>query len=56
VLNSFGAALDLVASGAVDTGALITDVLPLEQYPDALAKMRSGTGLKVQVSPGGGRA
>ncbi len=53
VMNSFGAALDLVADGAVDTGALLTDTLPLEQYPDALALMRSGAGLKVQVLPGG---
>ncbi|KFZ82654.1 alcohol dehydrogenase [Amycolatopsis sp. MJM2582] len=53
VMNSFGAALDLVADGAVDTAALLTDSLPLEQYPDALALMRSGAGLKVQVIPGG---
>ncbi|AUI63463.1 zinc-dependent alcohol dehydrogenase family protein [Amycolatopsis sp. BJA-103] len=53
VMNSFGTALDLVADGAVDTGALLTDTLPLEQYPDALALMRSGAGLKVQVLPGG---
>ncbi|MEV6912602.1 zinc-dependent alcohol dehydrogenase family protein [Amycolatopsis sp. NPDC051071] len=53
VMNSFGAALDLVADGAIDTGALLTDTLPLEQYPDALALMRSGAGLKVQVLPGG---
>ncbi|MCP2163547.1 zinc-dependent alcohol dehydrogenase family protein [Goodfellowiella coeruleoviolacea] len=53
VLNSFGAALDLVASGAIDTGALLTDALPLERYPDALALMRSGAGLKVQVLPEG---
>jgi threonine dehydrogenase-like Zn-dependent dehydrogenase len=52
VLNSFGTALDLVASGAVDTDSLLTDTLPLEQYPDALALMRSGAGLKVQVLPG----
>ncbi|MFJ8913135.1 zinc-dependent alcohol dehydrogenase family protein [Amycolatopsis sp. NPDC102389] len=53
VMNSYGAALDLVADGAIDTGALLTDTLPLEQYPDALALMRSGAGLKVQVIPGG---
>jgi 2-desacetyl-2-hydroxyethyl bacteriochlorophyllide A dehydrogenase len=52
VLNSFGPALDLVASGAVDTDPLLSDTLPLEQYPDALALMRSGAGLKVQVLPG----
>ncbi|QRP45244.1 zinc-dependent alcohol dehydrogenase family protein [Amycolatopsis sp. FDAARGOS 1241] len=56
VLNSYGKALDLVANGFIDTGALITDTLPLEQYPEALAKMRSGSGLKIQVLPGGGRA
>lgn len=56
VLHSYGAALDLVGSGAIDTESLLTDRLPLEQYPEALAKMRSGSGLKVQVLPGGGRA
>ncbi|WIX79828.1 zinc-dependent alcohol dehydrogenase family protein [Amycolatopsis carbonis] len=56
VLNSYGNALDLVSKGFIDTEALITDTLPLEQYPDALAKMRSGSGLKIQVLPGGGRA
>ncbi|WP_037356339.1 zinc-dependent alcohol dehydrogenase family protein [Amycolatopsis orientalis] len=54
VLNSYGNALDLVANGYLDTEALITDTLPLEQYPEALAKMRSGSGLKIQVLPGGG--
>ncbi|WP_406640792.1 zinc-dependent alcohol dehydrogenase family protein [Amycolatopsis sp. WGS_07] len=54
VLNSYGNALDLVANGYIDTDALITDTLPLEQYPEALAKMRSGSGLKIQVLPGGG--
>ncbi|MEU3627636.1 alcohol dehydrogenase [Amycolatopsis coloradensis] len=53
VMNSYGAALDLVADGAIDTGALLTDTLPLERYPDALALMRGGAGLKVQVLPGG---
>ncbi|SEP51830.1 zinc-dependent alcohol dehydrogenase family protein [Amycolatopsis saalfeldensis] len=56
VLNSYATALDLVAKGVIDTEALITDTLPLEQYPEALAKMRSGSGLKIQVLPGGGRA
>ncbi|MFI0470334.1 zinc-dependent alcohol dehydrogenase family protein [Saccharopolyspora sp. 5N102] len=52
VLNSFGAALNLVASGAIDTAALLTDTLPLEEFPAALDLMRSGAGLKVQVLPG----
>lgn len=53
VLHSYGAALDLVASGAVDTDALVTHSLPLERFPDALDLMRGGTGLKIQVVPGG---
>ncbi|MGI8311400.1 zinc-dependent alcohol dehydrogenase family protein [Saccharopolyspora hattusasensis] len=53
VLNSYGAALGLVASGAIDTDALLTDTLPLEEFPAALDLMRSGAGLKVQVLPGG---
>jgi 2-desacetyl-2-hydroxyethyl bacteriochlorophyllide A dehydrogenase len=52
VLHSYGAALDLVAGGAIDTKALLTDTLPLTRFPDALAFMRSGAGLKVQVLPG----
>jgi 2-desacetyl-2-hydroxyethyl bacteriochlorophyllide A dehydrogenase len=56
VLNSYGTALDLVASGAVDVDAVLTDTLPLEKYPEALALMRSGAGLKIQVTPGVGHA
>lgn len=52
VLHSYGRALDLVASGAVDTASLISDTFPLAQFPDALARMRSGKGLKIQVIPG----
>jgi 2-desacetyl-2-hydroxyethyl bacteriochlorophyllide A dehydrogenase len=56
VLNSYGVALDLVAAGAIDTDVMLTDTLPLERYPDALALMRSGAGLKVQVLPGASHA
>ncbi|WP_216210237.1 zinc-dependent alcohol dehydrogenase family protein [Amycolatopsis aidingensis] len=52
VLHSYGAALDLVAKGMIDTASLLTDTLPLERFPDALSLMRSGSGLKVQVVPG----
>ncbi|MCU1681120.1 MAG: adh [Amycolatopsis sp.] len=56
VLNSYGTALDLVASGSIDVDSLLTGSLPLDQYPDALALMRSGAGLKVQVLPGSSHA
>jgi NADPH2:quinone reductase len=52
VLHSFGAALDLIASGAVRTRPLLTHELGLSEFPDALALTRAGTGLKVQVLPG----
>jgi threonine dehydrogenase-like Zn-dependent dehydrogenase len=51
VLNSYGAAVDLISSGAVRTAPLLTDALPLEKFPEALAMMRAGTGVKVQVVP-----
>ncbi|OQO89870.1 zinc-dependent alcohol dehydrogenase family protein [Saccharomonospora piscinae] len=53
VLHSYGAALDLVAQGAVDTDELVTHSLPLERFGEALELMRGGTGLKIQVVPGG---
>ncbi|WP_017616543.1 zinc-dependent alcohol dehydrogenase family protein [Nocardiopsis salina] len=51
VLHSFGAAVDLIASGTVETAPLLTDAVPLEKFPEALAMMRAGTGVKVQVVP-----
>jgi 2-desacetyl-2-hydroxyethyl bacteriochlorophyllide A dehydrogenase len=54
VLHSYGRALDLVASGAIDTASLLTHTLPLAEFPAALDLMRSGAGLKVQVLPTGG--
>ncbi|AFR07271.1 zinc-dependent alcohol dehydrogenase family protein [Nocardiopsis alba] len=51
VLNSYGAALDLMASGAIETAPLLTDALPLERFPEALDMMRAGTGVKIQVVP-----
>lgn len=51
VLNSFGAAVDLIASGSIETAPLLTHALPLEEFPEALAMMRAGTGVKVQVVP-----
>lgn len=52
VLHSYGAALNLVATGAIDTSSLLTETLPLEQFGDAMQLMRSGRGLKTQVLPG----
>jgi 2-desacetyl-2-hydroxyethyl bacteriochlorophyllide A dehydrogenase len=56
VLHSYERAAELFANGVLDPDVFISHRLPLEQYPDALAKMRGGSGLKIQVLPGGGRA
>lgn len=50
VLHSFPQAVDLVESGVVDARSLLTGSLPLDQYPQAIEKVRFGEGLKTQVS------
>jgi 2-desacetyl-2-hydroxyethyl bacteriochlorophyllide A dehydrogenase len=52
VLNSFGAAADLMASGVIDTGPLLGQPFGLDEFPEALASVRNGEGIKVQVTPG----
>jgi threonine dehydrogenase-like Zn-dependent dehydrogenase len=52
VLNSFGAAAGLMAGGAIATGPLLGDPFPLGQFPEALASVRAGEGIKIQVTPG----
>ena len=44
-------ALELVLSGAVDTGRLVTDRRPLAEAVEALAAARSGEQLKVVIEP-----
>ena len=51
VLHSFGRALEALASGAVDPGPLLTHRLPLDRFEEAIAMVRSGAGLKIQLSP-----
>ncbi|HEY2965651.1 MAG TPA: alcohol dehydrogenase catalytic domain-containing protein [Actinomycetota bacterium] len=56
VLHSFGRAVELLATGAVDPEPLLTHRLPLDAYEDAIARVRAGEGLKVQLSPTKGEA
>jgi 2-desacetyl-2-hydroxyethyl bacteriochlorophyllide A dehydrogenase len=51
VLNSFGAAADLMADGAVVTGPMLAEPYPLDRFGDALASVRAGEGIKIQVTP-----
>src|SRR5437868_3725840 len=53
VLFSFGPALDLISGGVIDTKALLTTALPLEDFPTALNMVRRGEGVKTQILPNG---
>lgn len=55
VHNSFQPAIDLLASG-LDLDALVSDVFPIEEFDEAAAAFRAGTGRKVRIDParGGG--
>ena len=53
VLTSYGRAVDIVAAGGVDAGRMVTDTFGLEGFGDALDAVRRGSGLKVQIRPGG---
>jgi NADPH2:quinone reductase len=52
VLNSFGAAADLMAEGAISTGPLLGQPYRLGEFAEALAAVRNGEGIKIQVTPG----
>jgi 2-desacetyl-2-hydroxyethyl bacteriochlorophyllide A dehydrogenase len=51
VLHSFERAADLFAGGLLDPDILISDRLPLTDYPKAIDLVRHGAGRKVQVLP-----
>jgi threonine dehydrogenase-like Zn-dependent dehydrogenase len=51
VLRSFGPAVDLLTSGAADPGALLSEPLPLEQFGEAVNRVRSGQGIKWHIRP-----
>ena len=53
VLYSFEPALNLLCSGAIDTEVMLTDALPLEDFPKALSMVRRGEGVKTQILPNG---
>jgi len=51
VLHSFDRAAELFVAGVVDPDLLISDRLPLAEYPAAVQRVRAGVGRKVQVIP-----
>src|SRR6266446_3795678 len=53
VLFSFGPAVNLISGGVLNTKALLTTALPLEDFPNALNMVRKGEGVKTQILPNG---
>jgi threonine dehydrogenase-like Zn-dependent dehydrogenase len=53
VLYSFGPAVNLLSSCVIDTAAMLTTALPLEDFPNALSMVRRGEGIKTQILPNG---
>ena len=51
ILRSFGPAVDLIASGAVDPRPLLSEPLPLEMFGEALNRVRAGQGIKWHIRP-----
>jgi 2-desacetyl-2-hydroxyethyl bacteriochlorophyllide A dehydrogenase len=51
VLFSFQAALDVISAGVVNTEAMLTTALPLEDFAKALDMVRRGEGVKTQILP-----
>ncbi|WP_126599394.1 zinc-dependent alcohol dehydrogenase family protein [Dictyobacter aurantiacus] len=49
VLFSFQAALDVMSAGVIDTQAMLTTALPLDDFPKALDMVRRGEGVKTQI-------
>lgn len=52
VLNSYGPAIDVIKAGGIDTAKMVTHTFPLDRFAEAVATVRAGHGLKVQVNPG----
>lgn len=53
VLHSYQQAVDLVSGGAINTKIMLTEAFALEQFPQALDRVRRGEGLKTQILPNG---
>jgi 2-desacetyl-2-hydroxyethyl bacteriochlorophyllide A dehydrogenase len=51
ILRSFGPAVDLLARGVVDPRPLLAEPLPLEQWGEAVDRVRNGRGIKWHIRP-----
>jgi 2-desacetyl-2-hydroxyethyl bacteriochlorophyllide A dehydrogenase len=53
VRNSYGPALDILATKSIESDKMVTHTLPLDQFEEAVELARKGVGIKVQVAPNG---
>jgi 2-desacetyl-2-hydroxyethyl bacteriochlorophyllide A dehydrogenase len=51
ILRSFAPAVALIGSGAIDPRPLLSPPLPLEEFGEALHRVRSGQGIKWHIKP-----
>ena len=51
ILLSFAPAVELMTSGAVDPRLLLSEPLPLEEFGEALRRVRAGQGIKWHIRP-----
>ena len=51
VLHSFDRAVDMLAARAVDVRPLLAQPMPIEQFDEALSRVRAGQGVKTHIWP-----
>jgi threonine dehydrogenase-like Zn-dependent dehydrogenase len=52
VLHSFERAGDLFVGGALKPEVMISDRVPLADYPKAIEQFKKGIGRQIQINPG----
>lgn len=51
VLQSYGPAIAIIDAGAIDVPKMVTHTFPIDRFDEAIATVRAGAGLKVQIAP-----
>ena len=51
ILRSFAPAVELIGSGVIDPRPLLSEPLPLDEFGEALHRVRTGQGIKWHIRP-----
>jgi len=51
ILRSFAPAVELIGAGAIDPRPLLSEPLPLDEFGEALRRVRAGQGIKWHIKP-----